>query len=146
MPQAFRMKKGAESIEIAGVGVLDADAGNSISLEEAALTMAELQEQNADGSLKLDKHNNPKPLTGAELTKAAREWADAHDGIEVVQVSKEDLAESDIDSDDLLEKSKRRWEETYKHLKPVNDNPEEMTLSGADAAAIAIAAAQTKED
>lgn len=132
MPQVFQTKKGGRAIGIEGVGGLAANGGSSLSVEDAAKTMSELQEKDDVGRVILDKDGQPKPLTGAELTKAAKEWAESQD-LEVATVKADEIWNP---GEDLRKESIRRYKATYAHLKPVNNDPELLATSGADPAAI----------
>lgn len=135
MPQVFKTKKGGEAIGIAGVGGLAADGGSVLSIEEAAKTMPELQERDKRGRVVLDKDGKAKPLSGTALTKAAKEWADKYN-VDVTTAKDEEIYDS---GEELRQLSIRRWEQTYKNLEPVNNDPDELATSGADPAAIAAA-------
>lgn len=58
----FKTRKGQPVVEIPGIGLVDDEDG--VPLKRAALSMTELQ------------HDDGKPLTGAALVSAAKEWAD----------------------------------------------------------------------
>jgi len=78
MAGVFRTRKGGVAAEIANVGYLGPDANGGVPIDRAAELMAELQ----DGE--------GKPLTGTDLTAAAKKWADAHD-LDVSQLSAEKI-------------------------------------------------------
>lgn len=65
MASAFKTAKGESAREIIGVGIVDENGTNGVTLEQAAIVMSELQD--AQGA----------PLTGSALTAAAKKWADA---------------------------------------------------------------------
>jgi hypothetical protein len=93
MPLVLKTKKGSpDSVEILGVGVLGPDAKGGVPIEVAAERMTEFQEKNAYGAVVVDEEGEPRPLKGAALQKAAREFAELR-GLEVVNVAEEKIAE-----------------------------------------------------
>lgn len=65
----FTLTQNQPAVEIAGVGLLDAD--HSVSLDRAAERMVELQDEHGE------------PLTGPELHDAAGAWCKRVGGVEV---------------------------------------------------------------
>src|SRR4051794_23626956 len=92
MAMVFRSPKDStENSELVGVGQLRAGGVGGIPVEQAAEVMQELQEANADGSLRLDDQGNPIPLSGSKLTAAAKAFAEAR-GFEIVNMNDDRIA------------------------------------------------------
>jgi hypothetical protein len=81
----------SDHTELVGVGTLFPGARGGIPVERAAEVMSELQEKNADGSLRLDENGNPIPLSGSKLTAAAKAFAELR-GIQVANLNEDKIA------------------------------------------------------
>jgi hypothetical protein len=102
--------------------------------------MAELQQREDDNSLSLDENSNPIPLEGAELDKAARAFADAHDlKIESVEESAVAKFAEELggvpEGESAREYSIREREESgIDSIEPANE-PEDMVEAPAEVVA-----------
>ena len=87
MKAVFRTPKNSTSgVDIVGVGYAGPRGEGEVVVEEAALRMHELQDEEG------------KPLSGSKLTAAAKEWAAAR-GLEVANVKNEEVEEiADLDA------------------------------------------------
>lgn len=91
MAKVFKTRKDAtEDVRVEGAGLLGAGAKGGVPLDRAAQTMPELQATDDLGRLVVDDAGNPKPLSGAALTKAAQGFADLH-GLDIVDVADDKL-------------------------------------------------------
>ena len=91
--QVFRTESDfPEQIQILGVGLLLPHGKNAIEVEHAAARMTELSKKDKDGKLVVDEQGAWTPLTGKELTAAAKAWAERIQGVEVTT-----LKEADVD-------------------------------------------------
>lgn len=84
-------KDDPNAFELAGAGVAGANGKGGIVVESAAQVAADLQEKNADGSLKVDGDGHGVPLKGNALAAAAKKFAKAR-GVEVNDVSDKAIA------------------------------------------------------
>lgn len=121
-----------ETVDLVGVGRLFPFGAGGIPIADAAEGMPELQEKDADGNLKLDDDGNPIPLTGAKLTAAAKEFADAR-GFTTVNVNERELATlaqdagQPPDPPDAAEAARDDYARTYGDgLEAVNTDPNEL--------------------
>jgi hypothetical protein len=78
-------------VDIVGAGVLFPFGKGGVVVSNASDVLPELQEKADDGSLKLDDNGEPIPLTGAALTKAAKEFAEQR-GFTTVNVPEDKIA------------------------------------------------------
>lgn len=101
MAYAFRTDKDDPKHKSLGpAGVLRANAGNEVLIEDAAAAgMNELQEVDADGALVYDDDGRKIPLAGKDLHAAAKAFAKRR-GFGVVKVRRPtDAADSSDDND-----------------------------------------------
>lgn len=123
MPAVFKSAKGDPATEIVGVGVVPANGKGGVPVEQAAVTMAELQDKKG------------KPLSGEALTKAARKFADAR-GFRVEQVKDVDRLRQEAgappDRPPAVEVAQEAYRLTYAGLEPVNDDPDKQVDGGPD--------------
>lgn len=90
--QVFRTESDfPEQIQILGVGLLLPNGQNAIDVEHAATRMSELSKKDKDGKLLVDEQGAWKPLSGKELTSAAKAWADRINGVEVVSLKESEM-------------------------------------------------------
>lgn len=92
--QVFRTEADfPEQIQILGVGLLKPRGENALPVEDAAARgMSELSKKDKDGKLVLNDQGGPIPLTGKELTAAAKAWADRIHGLEVSTLKEAEIS------------------------------------------------------
>lgn len=134
MPKVFQTEDDSvDRVEIVGAGVLHPGAsGPGILVEDAARVLVELQDDKG------------KPLTGANLTTAARDFAEAR-GVRVVDMADAKRASAvealglPADRPPASEVAEEEYERTFAGLEPVNDDPEKVTRGGSDTGVTAAA-------
>jgi hypothetical protein len=114
------------TVEIAGVGLLPANGKGGVAVEFAAPRMRELQDDNGE------------PLSGADLGKAAREFAKSR-GFTVQDIKAEDATAEALWQEaggppplpDRAEESKRLYQQFYEPIpeEPVNVGTEQTVSS-----------------
>lgn len=78
-------------VHILGVGTLLPKGQNAIDVEHASRFMTELVEKDEDGRVKRSDQGGHIPLTGKELTAAAKAWAERIKGVETVTLKSEQV-------------------------------------------------------
>ena len=132
MPQVFQTKPDdPREIDIGGAGSMFPHATGGVPVEQAALSMQELQEHNPDGTVTLGADGQPIPLTGSALSDAAAAWATAR-GFDVNEVAQDAIDHfpedtgRPADRPALADVSSQFYEDTYAHLVHQN-GPEVMS-------------------
>ena len=98
--QVFRTESDfPEQIQILGVGLLLPNGQNAVDVEFASTRMSELSKKDKDGKLIVDDQGGWKPLTGKELTAAAKAWADRIPGVEVATLKEAELRSMGVRTD-----------------------------------------------
>lgn len=144
MPLVFKTKKDApEPVDLVGVGLLGAEGRGGRPIKEAAEAgMAELQETNEDGSLRMvpadpDQEDSPEvtvPLEGAALKAAAEDVAERL-GIEVVNVKDVNALPAELGIAEDRPPAQQVAEEEAARSTPaeeVNTDPQDMVEGGPD--------------
>jgi hypothetical protein len=92
MPLVFKTDPDWPSdVWINGVGVLRPHGQNAIAVSDAADVMTELQEKDELGRVKTDEAGAPVHLSGAQLTAAAKKWADTQQALVAANVKDAEL-------------------------------------------------------
>jgi hypothetical protein len=143
VPLVFKTHQDStERVDIVGAGVLFPEGKGGVVVTEAAKVLPELQEKNADGSLKLDSEGNAIPLTGGKLASAARDFADSR-GFTTANLNEKEIdglaAEAGTTPDPIpaAEAAKLDFQRVYGDgLETINDDPEVLVDSGPEDGAV----------
>ena len=122
--QVFKTEKDfPEQIQILGVGLLLPKGQNGIDVEHASKSMTELSKKDKDGKLVKDEQGGLVPLTGKELTAAAKAFAERVDGIELVSIKESEMdkmrAAGELRIDHTAEDTLAAAEMYAKNMSPV---------------------------
>lgn len=133
----FRTKKDfPHTIQILGVGTLQAHGNNVIPVDQAAPYMTELNKKDKNNQLVVDEQGGTTPLEGKDLNAAARDWAETIDGLECVdqkqetidKINEESGALPELTADDALKAAQEYHERAYGNLPdPVNTDQDTLT-------------------
>jgi len=121
------------SFDVSEAGYAGPNGQGGIVLERAARFMSEFQEKNEDGSVKYGEDGLPIPLSGSELTNAAKQYVKIHSELEFHNLKQEaiEALPDELDAPGsgfppLEEHGRMMYEKDYVGMEPRNDNPEEV--------------------